>query len=202
MHTLDRSNAFGLYPVLPSFSYDVETDTDLITFPQTLESFVLSTPAVESPQERIFAMAQAVGALADFLESDRLVFMAGSATPWRQQQNAFPPAAAALDFLSTGGIAADFNGAIIADRSELPEVLQHLIWIIRCNASLPEIYFTDARQQVLGNICSHGNLHLYSLTAGGTSAVQACLNRGTLQPIGAGGCSSAGAMEGRELSFE
>jgi hypothetical protein len=45
--------------------------------------------------------------------------------------------------------------------SSLPEFIEIMFWITRCNAGAPEyIFLFDEKEQIQINICKYGNVHL------------------------------------------
>lgn len=201
MRKISRAAAYASYPGFPSFRYDAATDTDDISFPEYVRSVILSAHKTASGTVQFQAMAGAIAGLMSALHAEDLLFMGGSATPWRYQQNAYEPVADALSYLAAQRIGRAFNGGIMVDAPSLPVFLPHLMWIIAGNAALPEIYFTDRAQQVLGTLCQYGNLHLYILDTACLERVDAWIAGSDLQDISAVGCSySATDMpEGRGL---
>lgn len=54
-----------------------------------------------------------------------------------------------------------FKGAFIFDLNNLPDFINILFWIGRCDPSLPDYLFLfDEQEQVQFDLCKYGNLHL------------------------------------------
>lgn len=82
-------------------------------------------------------------------------------TPWLSQDNNHEPAKKALDYFREIGVTDDFTGGFKASGQELKELTKNLFWITRCNASLPDCYFTGIEKGFVGAICKHGNVHFH-----------------------------------------
>jgi len=92
----------------------------------------------------------------------KTTFLLDYRIPWLHQQNEYPPVNSALNYLREEGVSEDFVGGIRADGKRLEELSKNLFWIIRCNASLPYCWFSCGYESFVGNICKHGNIHLYT----------------------------------------
>ncbi|MEO7991266.1 MAG: hypothetical protein ABI663_17075 [Chryseolinea sp.] len=95
------------------------------------------------------------------LHWESTIFLLEYPTPWLSQDNDFEPVKKALDYLRSIGVAKDFIGGFKASGQELKELTKSLFWIIRCNASLPDCYFSGIDEYFVGNICKYGNAHFY-----------------------------------------
>ena len=88
-----------------------------------------------------------------------VIFLLDYPTPWLSQDNIYTPVKDALNYCRTIGIDDKFNGGVKANGEELKEFLAHLFWIIRCNASLPQCYFSGIDTDFVACICKYGNVH-------------------------------------------
>jgi hypothetical protein len=69
----------------------------------------------------------------------------------------------ALVYLHDNGISKTFNGAIKININELYEFAIHLYWLVRCNGILDYVDFINGDDNLMGNICKYGSLHLSTL---------------------------------------
>ena len=111
--------------------------------------------------------------LTNQLNYDNLVFLGDTELAWLHQDNDYKPAKEAQQYLVDNKIGKRFNGALQIDNSELLAFVKHLSWLTRCNASLPYFHFTDKGQNIIGNICKFGNLHLDTLNEATDKSIRA-----------------------------
>jgi hypothetical protein len=84
----------------------------------------------------------------------RLDFFANSNNEFEPLMNAYQK----LENI-VGGSA--YKEAFEIDMSSLPEFIEIMFWITRCNAGAPEyIFLFDEEEQIQINICKYGNVHL------------------------------------------
>ncbi|RYD52359.1 MAG: hypothetical protein EOP52_09355 [Sphingobacteriales bacterium] len=192
MQTITRAEAYEQFPLLPSFSYDEPSDTDLVSFPDPVRTEILEISAAHSAEDRFAQLAAVLTTLTQQVGAEALLFMGASETPWRYQPNPFEPAKAADAFLKARQLSKTFNGGVLLQRSELPQWVPQLLWLIVSNASFPELYFIDPDQQLLGTFCRYGNLHLYLLQATADEPFNRWLRTEPVRLITDTGCSDQG----------
>ena len=185
-----REVLYRLFPALPSYAYDPETDTDTIFFPETASSSILTTGKVAPPAEQFQKWTQSVAALAQLWGAEEILFVTESTTPWRFQDNDYPPAAAALKFLEERGIGRKFNGGLWITVAALPVWLPQLLWLVHCNAALPDIYFTTPEQRFVATFCRYGNLHFYLLQEADKPLLQWVITQNQLHNDNGSNCTS------------
>jgi hypothetical protein len=139
------------------------------------------------------------------MQFDWLVFLGDGTTAWLYQQNDYPAAVKARQYLVENKTGARFNGAFKVSVEQLPEFARHLFWLTRCNASLPWIHFSDGQQQVLGSICQYGNLHFNTRSEAADTLFKRALAKSSFIPLGEGAqCgesfSKKGAIKGRQTT--
>jgi len=113
----------------------------------------------------IFLYAKELGKTLEKLSQElnsELIFLLDFSVPWLSQKNSYKPVKQALKYLKKMGVTDDFVGGFRYKGEELTEFVSHLFWIIRCNASLPYCWFSTDKHEFVGNICKHGNIHLYT----------------------------------------
>ena len=107
------------------------------------------------------SLAEGIVTLAEKLEWLAVICMLVYPKPWLGQENDYKPVKKALDYLKSIGVTDDFTGGIIANGTELQELMKHLFWIFRCNASLPYCFFSGIEKEFVGSICQYGNVHFH-----------------------------------------
>ena len=188
MRKISRDAVYSRFPDFPSFRHDEASDTDHISFPRPLRTGVLELRHAVSAEDRFLRMAGALTTMCRLLPAAELVFMGQSRTPWRYQQSDYPPARRADAFLAGHRVGRSFNGGLCVGRDALVDWLPQLLWLITSNASLPEIYFVDPGQQVVGSFCRYANLHLYLLDPAAGAAFDHFVADGTMRPVPGGQC--------------
>ena len=105
-------------------------------------------------------LGEVIDKLSKFIQSD-FCFMLEIKYPWLSQENNYTPVKKALDYLGSLGINDGYVGAIMANGDDLQELTTNLFWIIRCNAALPNCWFSDRNNEFVGDLCMHGNFHFH-----------------------------------------
>jgi hypothetical protein len=159
---ISRGQCIIQYPELPLRGYNVKTEEDIYHFPETVESYIVSLPS-KTFRGNATQLGNEVLKLARQLDCESLVFLGDSVTSWLYQENEYPPAIAAQEYLKEMKVGKRFNGGLSINQDELPKFIQHLSWLTRCNATLPDIHFTETNKRFLGHVCKYGDLHVYIL---------------------------------------
>ncbi len=159
MKLLSRKSAFQRFSVFPKTNLSKEK----FSFPKVVGSENLIIKA-NSFEENVGLLTEALTSFLKESGSKKIWILGDAKTPWRFQENEFPPVAAALAYLTKEGVKRSFNGAIGIKASDFEVFLPHLIWLTRCNAALPQFYFTTKKQQFIGHICQYGTLHIHYMT--------------------------------------
>ena len=162
MKKISRKKAIELYPMLPQRHWNKINDDYDWQFPATHAMYTLSLSS-RSFRGHIRHMGAQLAKLVRAMDTDKLIFLGDTVTPWLQKPHPFKWAQAAQEYLRATGIGKSFNGAILAGLDELPELVFQLGWLVRTNA-VPDIYLTDPAQQITASFCQHGNLHCYTLS--------------------------------------
>jgi hypothetical protein len=110
-------------------------------------------------------LAKGLVMLAERLNWESTIFLLVYPTPWFSQENDHEPVKKAFDYLRKIGVTDIFNGGFKANGKGLEELLKHLFWITRCNASLPHCFFSGIKKDLIGSICQYGNIHLHFYSA-------------------------------------
>jgi hypothetical protein len=107
------------------------------------------------------SLSVAMVTLAEKSEWKSVIFLMVYPTPWLEQENDYKPVKKALDYLKSIGVTDDFAGRFKANGADLEELMKHLFWIFRCNASLPYCFFSGIDKDFVGSICKYGNIHFH-----------------------------------------
>lgn len=158
-NTLKRQDAIKKYPILPLRVYNRKKDEDDIYFPEVFANYVL-TLAAKSYKGYLKLLGTELRDLAVQLSADRLIFLGDIDLPWRYKVHDYKPVKEALEYLADNKIGKRFSGGIEVTIAEVPTFMKHLAWLVRSNAVLPYIHFTDPEQTFMGSICQYGSLHI------------------------------------------
>jgi hypothetical protein len=156
---IKRQDCLDEYQVSPRRIYNYKEDKEQFFYPKVLNSYILTLPS-KSFKGHAKALGIELTKLTRAFHIDTLIFLGDSETPWLYQLNNYKPAREAQEYLRERRVGKRFNGGLQIDTAELPTFIKHLTWLSRCNGSLPDFYFTDKPQSMVGSICKYGNLHL------------------------------------------
>jgi hypothetical protein len=168
---IKREDCLNQYKIFPLRSYDFERDEENDFYPEVFKSYVLTLPS-KTFKGHVKALGIEITRLIKAIDGDRLIFLGDTETPWLYQYNDYKPTKEAQEYLRANKVGNRFSGAIQVDTSELPTFIKHLAWLTRCNATLPYFHFVDSEQNILGNICKYGNLHLDTLNENSNKLVR------------------------------
>ena len=169
---INRQNCLNKYPSFPLRSYNYDEDEEVFFYPKVFKSYILML-ASKSFKGHITQLGIELLKLTNQLNYDNLIFLGDTELAWLHQGNDYKPAKEAQQYLVDNKIGKRFNGALQIDNSELLAFVKHLSWLTRCNASLPYFHFTDKGQNIIGNICKFGNLHLDTLNEATDKSIRA-----------------------------
>jgi hypothetical protein len=174
---------------------------DEFYYPKLIREYVLVLPIV-SVDKYSSKLSQQFTLLVDYLGLDSLIFLGDYKTAWLRQDNDFKPAKKALEYLKMQGIGVRFNGGIEVSAEDLPVFSRHLFWLTRCNASLPSFHFLNNKQEILGNICKYGSVHVQTLSKRTDNKLQTVISKTEFSLL-KGRCyepfSKSGGIKGREI---
>lgn len=156
---INRAKCLAKYPNFPQFIYNETTGDYEPVHPDTFDFFILTLPA-KTLNGHLNGLIKSLVKVIELMDYPHLTFLGDFKTAWRYQDNDYPPVQHALQYLIDNGVGKRFNGALQVSRAELPVFISHLFWLTRCNASLPDFYFSDPNQSIVGTLCKHGNIRL------------------------------------------
>lgn len=119
---------------------------------------------------------------------EELIFLGDTPVPWLYRNHEYEPVKDALKFLADNKVERRFNGGLQVDASTIPIFIKHLAWMVRSNAVLPYVYFTDKGKHIVGNICQYANLHISTITPEADKNLLAGIANSKFQPIKANDC--------------
>lgn len=198
---INRKDCLNKYKNFPLRWYDEVKEEEEYYAPKTFYSYIL-TLASKSFKGHLNLLGVELSNLVQNLGSDTLLFLGDNELPWLNQLREYKPVKEAQEYLSGNKIGKRFNGALKVTVSELPTFVKHIGWLIRCNAALPYFHFVDAEQNILGNICQYGNIHLYGLNKETETLVSSFIAKSNFE-LSDENCSDSfsknGAIKGREI---
>jgi hypothetical protein len=160
--TIKRQECLEMYSAFPLRSYNFDKDEEVCFYPEIFRSYILTLPS-KSFKGHLKALGIELTKLMKTFSADSLIFLGDTETPWLYQDNDYKPVKDAKEYLTANKIGKRFSGALQVDMSILPIFTKHIAWLTRCNAALPYFHFIDKEQNIVGNICQYGNLHLDTL---------------------------------------
>lgn len=150
-----RAQTLRLYPEFPTSDYK----KDFYYYPKRFGNYVL-TVASGSEKEYPSKLSESLKELFNLMGLEEITFMADSNAPWLLQNSSSEALINSTRYLRSLLNCNVFRGSITVSDVDQKELIFHLFVITRFCASLPIIYFTDAKANILGNICHFGNVHL------------------------------------------
>ena len=64
-------------------------------------------------------------------------------------------------------VSESYKEAILADRKDLPKLIDILFWLERCDGSIPEyIFWFDTNERFCFHLCKYGKIHFIDFTNG------------------------------------
>ncbi len=196
-----RQDCLDRYQAFPLQNFDYGKDEYDFYYPEIYESYILTLPS-KSFKGHVKYLAAALTKLAKALGTGTLIFLGDTERPWLYQTNDYKPVKEAQEYLATKKIGKRFNGALQVDTTELRTFIPHLAWLSRCNAALPYFHFIDERQNIVGSICTYGNLHLDTMNEESDRLLIAFVKDSGLQFTDRNGCynffGNTSAISGRK----
>jgi hypothetical protein len=155
---------------------------DNFFYPSVFKNYLLTIDS-KSVKGHATLISTALTRLIRGMEFDSLIFIGDSNIPWLKQDNNYPPVKTSFQFFQENGVGRKFNGALKIRTPLLTGFTKHLFWLIRCNANLPSIHFSDPAQQVLISICKYGNIHFDTLNKTIDDLFMATLDKSGLKQL-------------------
>jgi len=195
---INRKNCLEKYKIFPQRNDYREK----YFYPETF-SYDIITINSKSARGHAKAIAIEFTKLIKDIGFESLIFLGDTKIPWRYQLNDYKPVIEALQFLEDNKVGEKFNGALQVDLLLLPTFLIHLFWLTRCNASLPYFYFIDERENIMGNFCKYGNIHINTLNENTYILLEDKLSQSEFSFLEGNNCynqfSKTSAISGRKI---
>lgn len=156
---IDRQEAIASYPILPLRHYDKKKDEDVFNYPKVFANYVL-TLASKSFQGHQKLLGTQITFLTKSLGYDHLIFLGDIDLAWLRRIGTYETFQKELQYLVNNKIGKRFSGALRVDINELPIFIKHLSWLVRTNGVVQYVHFTDPGQNIVGDICQYGNVHI------------------------------------------
>jgi hypothetical protein len=199
---ISRHTAIKNYPALPLIQYNEKKDDYDFHYPDVFANYILSFPSKSFKSHAKF-LGSEITTLNIEAASEGLIFLGDNDTPWLYRDHIYAPAKRGLKYLAENNIGKQFNGAIQVGMDETQTFIEHLAWLVRCNAVLPTIYFTDPGQSMIGNLCQYGNLHISTRSTDHDEKFQSILSKSRFERMFDGICderfSKTGLIKGRDI---
>ncbi len=200
---IDRQEAMDKFPNLPLRYNNQKEDKDVFKYPEVFASYVL-TFSSKSYKGHIKLLGAEIVFLANNLGYDNLVFLGDEDIAWLRRLNTYENYQEALQYLVDNKINKRFNGALQVDIAEIPIFIKHLAWLVRTNGILPYVHFTNPGQNIIGNICQYGNLHISTMNKTADKNFKDAIAKSSFTYLVDGSCynkfSKSGAIKGRTIT--
>ena len=160
---IDRQKAIDKFPNLPLRYYNSKDDEEVFNYPKVFANYVLTLPT-KSYKAHIKLLGTQLTSLIKGLGGQHLIFLGDENTSWLKRLDTYDKFQQSLQYFAENKIGKRFNGALQVEIPEMPAFIEHLAWLVRTNGILPYVHFIDPGQNIIGNICQYGNLHISTKT--------------------------------------
>lgn len=199
---IKRKEALLKYPQFPTRHYDDVTDEEIFFYPPSFKNYILTLHS-KSFKGHIRSAGIEITKLTKHFSWETLIFLGDTELGWLHQQNDYKPVEQAQQYFTSHNVGKSFNGALHVDFTELPLFIIHLGWLIRCNASLPYIYFSDIGQNIIGHICKYGNVHISALNKSADKTLKLAIAKTKFEYLKGNNCynqfGTTSAIAGRSI---
>lgn len=200
---IDRQEAIDKFPNLPLRHYNPKEDEDVFNYPKVFANFVL-TFSSKSYKGHIKLLGTELVSLANNLGYNNLIFLGDEDIAWLRRFNTYESFQGALQYLVDNKISKRFNGALQVDTVEIPTFIKHLAWLVHTNGILPYVHFIDPGQNIIGNICQYGNLHISTKNKTADKKFKDAIAKSSFTYLTDGNCynrfSKSGGIKGRTIT--
>jgi hypothetical protein len=200
---IDRQEAINKFPNLPLRHYNPKEDEDVFNYPKVFANYVLTLPS-KSYKGHIKLLGTQLAFLSNNLGYDNFIFLGDEDIAWLRRDNTNENFQEALLYLVDNKIGNRFNGALQVDKAAIPTFIKHLAWLVRTNSILPYVHFIDPGQNIIGNICHYGNLHISTKHKTADKKFKYAIAQSSFTYLTDGSCynkfSRSGTFKGRTIS--
>lgn len=162
---------------------------------------VIAEFPASDPDNFARALGEKTMALVTEMGWDEIFVMPRWIAPFLDQENDYPAVKAATDQLVNMGLTTDYSGGIVLNAQTAEAFFRNIFWIVRCNASAPDIVFTGANASVFGLLCKYGNIHFECWDAEEKQKLLKSISSAGLNAVQDRTCKPVGAIEGRKLDL-
>lgn len=199
---INRQDTINKFPNLPLREYNLKEEEYDFHYPRVFANYTL-TLSSKSYKGHIKLLGIEITNLITNLGFDKLIFLGDVKTPWLYRSHDYKPAKEGLQYLVDNKIGRRFNGALQVDRIQLPTFIKHLAWLVRTNAVLPYVHFIDPEQNIIGDICQYGNLHIATKTKKADKQFKKVISTSRFEYLTDKNCynkfSKSSAIKGRQI---
>jgi hypothetical protein len=156
---IDRQDAIKKFPIFPLRHYNMTLDEEVLNSPKVFADYVLTLPS-KSYRGLQRLLGTQLSLLTKALGYNHLIFLGDSDIPWLYRLGTHNSFREALQYLIDNKIGKRFNGALQVDIDEFQYFIKNLSWLVRTNGIVQYVHFTDPGQNIGGNICQYGNVHI------------------------------------------
>jgi len=200
---IDRQDAINKFPNLPLRHYDPKEEEDVFNYPKVFANYVLTLPS-KSYKGHVKLLGTELVSLANNLGYDNFIFLGDEDIAWLRRLNTYETFQDALHYLVDNKINKRFNGALQVDKAEIPTFIKHLAWLVRTNGILPYVHFIDPGQNIIGDICQYGNLHISTKNKTANKNFKDAIAKSPFTHLTDTSCynkfSKSGAIKGRTIT--
>ena len=185
MKKIQRKLFFDEHPAF--IRYNARKDS--YAFPEIYDNYLLSVNS-KSARGHAKLLSNEWVSLFKKMGCTNLYFIGQTNTPWLYRtDHDYKYVVGALTHLRKNGISKTFNGAIKLNINELHEFAIHLYWLVRCNGIIAYVDFINEDNNLMGNICQYGSLHLNTLNKDTDDRLNEVLSYTDFQLLGDEGCT-------------
>lgn len=199
---LNRQDAINKFPNFPLRKYNPKEEEYDFHYPKVFANYVLTLPS-KSYKGHLKLLGTELADLTKRLGYDNLIFLGDENIPWLRRFDEYQTSEEALQYLVANKIGKRFNGALQIDIIQLPVFIKHLAWLVRTNEVLPYIHFVDPGQNIIGDICQYGNLHISTKTKKADNYIKKVIAKSKFEYLINGNCynkfSKSSVIKGRQI---
>jgi hypothetical protein len=198
---INRQDCISKYPNLPLRVYNFKEEEYDYYYPKIFANYILTLTS-KSYKGHMRLLGTELTSLITNFGYDKLIFLGDEKTPWLYRDHDYKPAKEGLQYLKDNKIGKRFNGALQVDTTQLPTFIKHFAWLVRSNAVLPYIHFIDLGQNIIGDICQYGNLHISLKNKKVDTFFKEVISKSKFEYLTDGNCynkfSKSSAIKGRQ----
>lgn len=135
------------------------------TYPESYSNYLFTLDS-KSAKGHARLLSVELSKLVKNMGFGRIRFLGDTNIPWLFRDHDYKPVHDALNYIRENKVSKTFSGALEIDIANLPEFFINLYWLVRCNGVVNYVYFSDAENNILGNICQYGSVHFSVLNKG------------------------------------